>query len=768
MSQSKDAKEFEISVIRVARMMFPDVIDGGREIIAGHETDGVFITRDTIHLIECTISRGKDKALEDSGKLRKLYNNYERKYSDKVIKLWFVTKHEPTAEQRSVCSNGDPKVHAVSLNTFASRLVDASAYLLLRDKYNFGSARDPETGKSDINSNYIKLDIPDMNGSEMYNVSSIAKKLQEGVKFLVIGYFGAGKSMTLREVYKKLKNIFNQGETTKFPIFLNLRDHNGQTDPVEAIERHGRNIGFGQPGDLVKAWRAGYVTLILDGFDEIATVGFAQKAQKLKDMRYRSTQLVRKFIEDSPGDTAILVSGRSNFFDSTKECLNALSISNDWKILSIDDFTEEQMRQYLSSFKIQIAIPEWLPGRPLLLAYLTSKGIINSLPSSEKSKAEGWDMLLGEICAREAKMESGVEADAIREILERLASKARSFQGGLGPIYEKDLSNIFEDVTGYPPSDSEFVILQRLPGLGPRDTQDGSRQFIDTNLAQAAKAGQVIKYVQDPFNQSESTRSYIREWQESLEDLGLSVVRYVCKEKLMIIQGKWFSAVDKAIKESFHTLAVDIYFSLYENHTDWKRDTIRFSDCVIPDVSLDTEESMEHLIFKSTIVRNLIINSPIVVEKLPYFNECIFGHIHGQDSSFKLPPEKFTDCEYYSIDERDTTTQGLLSLDFPTPVKVAFTILKKIYIQSGSGRKENALYRGLDHFQQRYIADVLHVLKRHGYLSKYKSGSNTIWVPIKGKKGDAISFISGRDYSNPVYKDLERLSSSPTIVDIEK
>ena len=36
-------------------------------MIAGRERDGVFITEDCVHLVECTISRTKVKAKQDLG-----------------------------------------------------------------------------------------------------------------------------------------------------------------------------------------------------------------------------------------------------------------------------------------------------------------------------------------------------------------------------------------------------------------------------------------------------------------------------------------------------------------------------------------------------------------------------------------------------------------------------------------------------------------------------------------------------------------------------
>ena len=86
---------------------------------------------------------------------------------------------------------------------------------------------------------------------------------------MLLGDYGAGKSMTLQHLYTRLCIDYKKGQTTKFPVYLNLRDHYGQTEPSEIIERHARSVGFESPVHLVRAWRAGNVHLILDGFDEV-------------------------------------------------------------------------------------------------------------------------------------------------------------------------------------------------------------------------------------------------------------------------------------------------------------------------------------------------------------------------------------------------------------------------------------------------------------------------------------------------------------------
>src|SRR5262249_34533442 len=129
---------------------------------------------------------------------------------------------------------------------------------------------------------------------------SVCVELLDGRHVVLLGDFGAGKSATMREVYLQLATRFIAGKILQFPVLLNLRDHHGQTDPVEALERHARRVGFAPAEALVRAWRAGMVTLLLDGFDEIATAGWAGKTKRLQDLRYRSMELIRSFVRDTP------------------------------------------------------------------------------------------------------------------------------------------------------------------------------------------------------------------------------------------------------------------------------------------------------------------------------------------------------------------------------------------------------------------------------------------------------------------------------------
>ncbi len=61
-----DQFDFEKEVIKIAGHLWPEAFGGGSEIVNGSERDGIFVTEDSVQLIECTISRTKDKADQES------------------------------------------------------------------------------------------------------------------------------------------------------------------------------------------------------------------------------------------------------------------------------------------------------------------------------------------------------------------------------------------------------------------------------------------------------------------------------------------------------------------------------------------------------------------------------------------------------------------------------------------------------------------------------------------------------------------------------
>lgn len=269
-------RAFEDRVREICRIRWPASAYGGAAKLGGCERDGVFETEDALHIVEATVSSRKAYVEDKVKKLSHLIRSLRPQYPTKAVKGWLITQNEPTADQRIAVKKAR-EINICSYSQFTSNLVDAPTYLELRSDYSFGSARNLADLDDYKNiSEYIDMDILeelDIKNRPWSMQEIISTLTQQKQRIVLVGDYGSGKSMTLREIFFRLKHAYMVNRTLQFPIYLNLRDHWAQPDPDEMLERHARKIGYPHGHQLVRAWLAGFIVLILDGFDEVAAEG---------------------------------------------------------------------------------------------------------------------------------------------------------------------------------------------------------------------------------------------------------------------------------------------------------------------------------------------------------------------------------------------------------------------------------------------------------------------------------------------------------------
>ena len=726
----RENEYFENEVRRIARALWPGAEFQGAIMLDGREVDGVFLTEDCIHVVEATTSRRKEKAQQDVSKLDKTLNKLQRRDKTRASRGWFVTRDEPTAEQRKVAEKNH-NIFSLSFSQFQAKLINSRAYLEARGNYPFGSVRDPATGKHPGQElAYIPLDMVRVDNKEIVSRNDLLSLMNQECTVVLLGDYGAGKSMTLREIYYALREKHLRNKTSAFPVYLNLRDHWGQTDTSEVIERHAKRIGFAQPSHLVRAWRAGYVHLLIDGFDEISTTNIQGMWRKLQESRFRAMQVVRCLIDEHPAGTGFLVAGRAHFFDNQTERHKALGLPKSGIELSLNEFTDEQITTYLRRTGLSGVVPPWLPSRPLLVGYLAAGGLLHDLSGGE-SPETGWDMLLDRVTKREAQIEAGIDGTTIRKILERLATKARSSRSGLTSLSSDSLTQAFLDVCGYKPDEGGMVLLQRLPGLGVDREEENSRTFIDEDFADACKAGDLVKFVENPFV---FPSQVLTEMESSVGGLGIKIASRKVEER-GLTEGQVNSALEQAQRHDAEQMTVDLVRLLQEVGFNLLHE-VKIRGSWIRELELDAAgPDLSKLWFEDCFFDVLEIDPQVDVEKMPFFRECYISELEGRVSRRDLPKAKFDDeCEIVKFSETAETTAEVLTLDLPLGTRVCLTILRKLYMQRGSGRKENALYRGLDDRARRLVSEVLRVLQSEGLAIPDRSRSNVIWRPDRSSR----------------------------------
>ena len=548
--------EFEREVREVARAhwnLAPG--EGAAEFIANDEIDCVCRTEELIHLIECTTDRGMAKLRTQVTKLIMAKRHLEGR--GETVKLRVITRDDPTPSQRSHAREFG--VTTLSLREFRRGLLNSQQYLEARWHYRFGSATDPDSGAHQLSDEeYIRQPLTDIRSNDTYSIRDISGLLGEGRTLVLVGPFGAGKSLTVREIFRRLRRDFYRNNTGLTPAAINLRDHWGQPTVSEVLHRHANNIGFSHPHQLVRAWNAGQLLPLLDGVDELASPVMPIGRHARRRSREAALKVVQAFMRDARGRLGVLLAVRDHYFDSIEEARRLMQLPGTTIFVSVGEFSEDQATQYLQKKGIDSKLPTWLPRKPLLLGYLASRGLLEQVVSTQgdSSIAVAWDNFLSRICEREADLSAEIDSWSVRRLLEDLATRARLLPRGVGPLFDNDLADSYRAITGYEPSESARVLLQRLPGLTARDQEEGARSFVDDEMMEALQAGTVARFISDPYTGIEVTG-----FAHPLTDFGCSITYHLASKQRATTAQYTVAAKEAMIRWNQPTLAIDAILS---------------------------------------------------------------------------------------------------------------------------------------------------------------------------------------------------------------
>ncbi|MEU9711965.1 NACHT domain-containing protein [Streptomyces sp. NPDC047967] len=737
--------DFEVRGLEISRAIHDPHGLQGAVMHRGKERDALFISEESIHAYEFTVDEKKAKAQKDAEKLRELLTDL-RKIPENTFKSltgWFVTRGEPTAEQRGAVQEearkGNVTIHAISVSTLQRRLCNSEDYLRARDNAPFGSihyAR--ETASTDV-----KVDVSFNDDTEsQLGISELSKSLLEGFNALVVGEFGVGKSHALRELYYELRKLhFRKKKLTPFPVHINLRDCAGLKTPAEILRRHSEEIGFGNDRSLISAWRAGACILLLDGFDEVIPSKWLGSVSDLKEVRRAALAPVRRLVEETPTGAGIVVCGRSHYFSSHSEMAETLGFQSSNSLIRIRDFTEDQVTQYLRTAGVSGAVPDWLPTRPLLIGYLVAMDAFKDLETSKQaSQATAWRMFFDSICDREARMFSAVRPEVIKAIVSRVATLARSQGDETGPVGMDLMRTAFININNRQPDEEGLQLLLRLPGLAISDSgADESRIFVDHNLADTAYGEDLADYLANPYD--EHPLSDVASWITSASGLGIDVAAHALEGKGLTARAALATASRRQNQAQFDAVLADTLrvASALEPTEDGNRSTFIVEGVFFGELSISSGNSLTSRIsYQDCVIETLDISMTEEGQGFPHFQRCIIGFLDGVSSVPAWLTGNFVDCEIERFSQQSHTTAGIMQMNLDPRAKVALTIIKKIYNQRGSGRKDSALTRGLDQASRKLVPGVLSSLQSDGWVHRNTAGRNTLYLPVKGRRPAAL------------------------------
>lgn len=725
------------------------------------EIDGIARLRDVTHLLMVTTSPRLDKAKNDVKKLNAA-ETIERKRVAAVSK-WLITQKQLDAQHvEHARKNG---VTVLTFEQFKRRFFDGREYIAKREIASFGSARNPSDNSITISNDvYVplpmvisdKVVVKNKKGKhfeEQYSpidIKGLCELVEDGNIVVLVAPFGAGKSLTTREVFNEFSAKYRKDSGAKVPICLNLREHWGQEYFDEMLERHARSIGFRPKEDLVVAWRSGVACLLLDGFDELASQAIVRKddVNFMRESRRIALTGVRDFLTKLPTGTGAFICGRDHYFDNPSELCHALGISgNNYKIVKLNEFDEEGANTFLKKHGVNETLPEWLPRKPLILSYLIQSELLLDILGIDASEGYGyaWDVFIEKITQRESELvRAAMDAQTLRNVMERLAFYVRSLVSGNGPITGNDLAASYVIETKQSAGEGVLAQLQRLPGLTQRDQEAGARSFVDQDMMAALQGGAFARIISGQY---ENVGAVIP--LNAISDKTIDMAVYLLK-KDGATSSTTFSIVERLSKEHLTSansqlmadcLAISLAMAREENNTlDCRGVVVEYASYAKIDLE---DNAIRNVTFIGCVIEEIVIGS-VNPEYCILFRNCIISRVKGAANKEGLPSCMFDiSCKVDEYDDIGTNT-AVLNSGLDPQVKALLTILRKLYVQSGAGRKMSALNRGITKSEvSNFIQPVLEVMERHGFVRIF----NKVAHPVRKNANRVESILNAPSIS---------------------
>lgn len=682
------------------------------EEICGVQIDGVLKVRsDYWILIEVSKSSTLAKVRTDLAKFGVVKPGLLAKgiYAE----CHFVTENSKHPSINVTAKEFNVETH--TLESFANKYLGSKQYITERLKLPFGSAVIPESGTPD-DTNYTPINYVDKKGKK-YTISDISDAIRAKKHVVLLGEFGTGKSRCLKEVFNNL--IINDEEFA--PMAINLRENWGINSMSLMVRNHLESIGFGEDvtGSVLKSIRSGGHPILLDGFDEIGSQSWSGEASRLVQTRRLSLQGVRDVISSS-SENGLLITGREHYFSSEKEMLSCLGLDDrPCLILTCpEEFSEVEAKAYLSREAKDLALPDWLPRKPLVCQLLSKlePAELQALNNGDESEVDFFDRVLDAVCRRETRIHGALDAAAIRAILLHLAQESRSQYEGQESLSPQEINDAFYAITGVAPIDESAQMLQRLPYLGRVGSGGVDRIFIDDyakngirGLAASEALQQAVPHVR------------VQVWKQPLSDFGIRVLAQKLDNNKAVLK-----YVSKCVDHGNSQLAADFVASRISNsgYYDFENLTIDNASISSIDFSGVTVENLTllNIDFNNVSIEDAKFNNVFI-------DHCIINVLSVANPSGSLPESFGVNCSVEDFRHALTTT-SISGLPLSPSQKTLLAMIKKLFFQKGSGRKEEALLRGAEGYWDAKSAEsIIGFMLRKGLISKYKGDSGLVYAP---------------------------------------
>ena len=693
------------------------------EHLGGIDFDAVlYPSQEEIILIEVTKRSALDKVREDITKINSLRLS---KISDGILcKGFIILEEEPTSSMVETAKQN--KVTILSLKSFTNSLFNYDSYISLRLQQPFGSSLNPFTGKPD-EILYIPVKYQSEDEQIDFEASTVAKKLADGEKLVLVGDYGTGKSRCIRQVFDILTSSSKKPGTHIFAI--NLREHWGASSASEIIAGHLEELGLsGQIDNTMQIINTGGAILLLDGIDEVGAQVFGSSKESRITVRRKALEGIRKLVNLNKG--GILVTSRSHYFDSDEEMLDSIgisSLSSHHIIRCPEEFSDTEASEYLRQVNIEAAPPHWLPRKPLVFQVLSTidKSTAAEVLAHDDGEFAFWGKFITAICEREARIHGSLQADAVRQILINLANYTREGLSALGKLSTRAVREAYEKALHDSPDQAGEQMLMRLCTLGRVSPESPERQFVDEYIVDGLRAEGLIQAIDQ---QSREIANSV--WKQPLSRLGSQLVFDSLTQ--FNKEGLFRASLASLSKGNNNQAYMEILSALVAEKgdpIDCHNQTVLDSDVYH---LVTGSKQIKNLHIKNSFIRKLeILPEPATKASTVLIDDCQIEDLLGVSSQDGMPNWiKNSDVNHF---ESLSNSNRIRNSNLSSAHILFLSVVHKIFFQAGAGREEKSLLKG--GFGQKYepklLAKIINILLREKIIEKLNGDDGPVYKPVR-------------------------------------
>ena len=141
------------------------------------------------------------------------------------------------------------------------------------------------------------------------------------------------------------------------------------------------------------------------------------------------------------------------------------------------------------------------------------------------------------------------------------------------------------------------------------------------------------------------------------------------------------------------------------------------------------------------------------------YKSCSIVRLEGIGGNGALPTS-IANCVIDQFDNRQTNA-AIIRSNLPDSIKVLLVIIRKLFLQRGSGRAESALYRGVSSSLQSYIDPVRDLLVSEGVIFSHSTGQRTVWHGNRAYRARMLKILeSPMSSKDSLVQEVARLTKS--------